>query len=74
MAESTPAKQKAKTTRRTPLLPTDLKQRLQDTEKELLQAALDKARFNQRLAADMLGLSYHQLRGKLRKFNIRGTP
>ncbi len=74
MADSTPAKRKPDTVPRSPLLPTDLKQRLQDTEKELLLAALDKARFNQRLAADMLGLSYHQLRGKLRKFNIRSKP
>jgi psp operon transcriptional activator len=60
--------------RRSPLLPTDLKQRLADTETELLQAALEKARFNQRLAADLLGLGYHQFRGKLRKFGIRSKP
>jgi psp operon transcriptional activator len=60
--------------RRLPLLPTDLKQRLIDTEVDLLEAALEKARFNQRMAADLLGLSYHQFRGKLRKFNIRGKP
>ncbi len=60
--------------RRPPLLPTDLKQRLLDTEVDLLTAALGKARFNQRLAADLLGLSYHQFRGKLRKFNIRSKP
>lgn len=60
--------------RRAPLLPTDLTQRLRDTERELLEAALDKARFNQRLAADLLGLSYHQFRGKLRKYDIAGRP
>jgi psp operon transcriptional activator len=60
--------------RRAPLLPTDLTQRLDDTERELLQAALDKARFNQRLAADLLALSYHQFRGRLRKFGISGRP
>jgi psp operon transcriptional activator len=60
--------------RRPPLLPADLKQRLRDTEVNLLNAALEKARFNQRLAADMLGLSYHQFRGKLRKFSIRSKP
>jgi psp operon transcriptional activator len=60
--------------RRAPLLPTDLTQRLRDTERELLEAALDKARFNQRMAADLLGLSYHQLRGKLKKFDISGRP
>jgi psp operon transcriptional activator len=59
---------------RPPLLPADLTQRLIDTEVNLLNAALDKARFNQRMAADLLGLSYHQFRGKLRKFNIRSKP
>jgi psp operon transcriptional activator len=39
-----------------------------------LNAALDKARFNQRIAAGLLGLSYHQFRGKLRKYNIAGRP
>ena len=60
--------------RRPPLLPTDLKQRLIDTEVDLLEAALEKARYNQRMAADLLGLSYHQFRGKLRKFGIRSKP
>ena len=60
--------------RRAPLLPADLTQRLHDTEMELINAALERARFNQRLAADLLGLSYHQLRGKLRKFGIPGRP
>lgn len=60
--------------RRAPLLPTDLAERLKDTEVDLLTAALEKARFNQRMAADLLGLSYHQFRGKLRKFDIRSKP
>jgi psp operon transcriptional activator len=60
--------------RRAPLLPTDLTKRLQDTERDLLTAALDKARFNQRVAANLLGLSYHQFRGKLRKHDISGRP
>jgi psp operon transcriptional activator len=60
--------------RRAPLLPADLTQRLVDTEKDLLLAALDKARFNQRLAADLLNLSYHQFRGKLKKYGISGRP
>lgn len=55
-----------------PLLPTDLTERLADVERDLLEAALDKARFNQRLAADLLGLSYHQFRGKLKKYQIAG--
>ena len=60
--------------KRPPLLPADLKQRLIDTETDLIREALKKARFNQRMAADLLGLSYHQFRGKLRKFNIRSKP
>jgi psp operon transcriptional activator len=69
-SEQVPASQ----SRSAPLLPADLKQRLIDMEKDLLTAALEKARFNQRIAADMLGLSYHQFRGKLRKFAIRSKP
>ena len=56
---------------RPPLLPMQLKERLRDTEREFLQAALEKARFNQTMAADLLGLTYHQFRGKLRKHGIR---
>jgi psp operon transcriptional activator len=59
---------------RAPLLPTDLLMRLNDIEREFLEAALSSARFNQRLAADLLGLSYHQFRGKLRKHEISGRP
>jgi psp operon transcriptional activator len=60
--------------RRPPLLPADLTKRLEDTEKDLLIAALDKSRFNQRMAADLLSLSYHQFRGKLKKYGIPGRP
>ena len=59
---------------RAPLLPTDLTERLKDTDRLLLRAALEKARFNQRMAADLLSLSYDQLRGKLRKFDISCRP
>jgi psp operon transcriptional activator len=74
MAESRTTMQGSPAKPRSPLLPTDLHQRLVDIETDLLQAALEKARFNQRLAADLLGLSYHQFRGKLRKFEIRCKP
>ena len=60
--------------KRAPLLPADLTQRLRDTERDFLNAALEKSRFNQRMAADLLGLSYHQFRGKLRKHEIAGKP
>ena len=56
--------------RSTPILPTDINARVQELEVELLRAGLEKARFNQRVAADLLGLSYHQLRGKIRKHSL----
>lgn len=62
------------TTRKAPLMPMDLVRRLEDTELECLKAALEKARFNQRMAADLLGLSYHQLRGRLRKHGLAARP
>ncbi|MGH8166760.1 MAG: helix-turn-helix domain-containing protein [Woeseiaceae bacterium] len=43
-------------------------------EKRLLNAALDKAKFNQRVAASLLGLTYHQLRGKIRKHGLDRSP
>ena len=52
------------------VLPVDLKQRLRNVEEEMIAAALERARFNQRVAADLLGLTYHQLRGKIRKYDI----
>ena len=68
--ESAPTRQP----RRAPLLPADLTERLRDAERDLLVAALEKARFNQRMAADLLSLSYHQFRGKLRKHDISSRP
>lgn len=55
-----------------PPLPTNLKQWLQGQEVEIIQLAMTEAKFNQRKAADLLGLSYHQLRGILRKHHIVG--
>ncbi len=66
---SLPARQK-----RAPLLPMRLTERLEETEKEFLRAALEKARFNQTMAAELLDLSYHQFRGKLRKYGISTQP
>lgn len=56
--------------RRTAILPTDINARVLELEVDLLRAGLEKARFNQRVAADLLGLSYHQLRGKIRKHSL----
>ncbi|MDH3439665.1 MAG: phage shock protein operon transcriptional activator [Gammaproteobacteria bacterium] len=62
--------QPAKGAARRHVLPVNLKSRIRDIERELVTAALDRAKFNQRVAANLLGLSYHQLRGKIRKHNL----
>jgi psp operon transcriptional activator len=50
-----------------PSLPMDLKTWQLAQEKALIEAALQQGRFNQRKAAELLGLTYHQLRGMLKK-------
>lgn len=56
------------------LLPTNLDDTLSKLEQDMLQEALNKARFNQKVAAELLGLSYDQLRGRIRKFNLSLQP
>ncbi len=51
-------------------LPTDLKESVAEFEIDLVNRALEDARFNQRRAAELLGLTYHQLRGYLKKYNL----
>ncbi len=55
-------------------LPTDLKERLAELEISLVRAALEKARYNQRVAAGLLGLTYHQFRGALKRHDIPSRP
>ncbi|WP_431222352.1 phage shock protein operon transcriptional activator [Serratia sp. L9] len=57
-----------------PALPLDLKNWQHQQEKALLEIALKQGRFNQRKAAELLGLTYHQLRGMLKKHALlQGT-
>ena len=56
------------------LFPTNFKERIRETERQLLTEALRKARFNQRMAADLLSLSYDQFRGKIRKYGLDVNP
>ncbi|WP_039056041.1 phage shock protein operon transcriptional activator [Enterobacter sp. Bisph1] len=53
-----------------PTLPLDLRQFQLQQERELLQASLQQAKFNQKRAAELLGLTYHQLRALLKKHQI----
>ncbi|CCQ12412.1 Psp operon transcriptional activator [Pseudoalteromonas luteoviolacea B = ATCC 29581] len=41
-----------------------------DYEIQLLQKALEFSQFNQKKTAEILGLTYHQLRGYLKKYNL----
>lgn len=49
-----------------------LKEAVEELEVRLLRDALEEARFNQRRAAGMLGLRYHQFRGMLKKYKDAG--
>jgi len=49
-------------------LPLDFKRVVARYETSLLKQALDRAQYNQRVAAELLGLTYHQLRGLVRKY------
>ncbi len=50
------------------LLHTPLKEAVRRLEQTMLEAALARAKFNQRKAAALLGLSYDQFRGRYRRF------
>lgn len=54
-----------------PGLPLDLRQFQQVQEKQLLEQSLREAKFNQKRAAELLGLTYHQLRALLKKHQMR---
>ncbi|MGI9284345.1 MAG: phage shock protein operon transcriptional activator [Pseudomonadales bacterium] len=53
-------------------LPIDLKARIRQQEIVWLNKALEECQFNQRKAATALGLSYHQLRAHLKKYDLLG--
>ena len=48
----------------------NFKQHIQTTEIELIKAALKHCKYKQKQTADYLGMSYHQLRGYLRKYEL----
>ena len=54
----------------TPNFPLDFEREVAEFETRLLKGALDAARYNQKKAAELLGLTYHQYRGQLRKYGL----
>ncbi|MBI6550349.1 phage shock protein operon transcriptional activator [Xenorhabdus lircayensis] len=53
-----------------PKLPLDLRQWQNDNERLLIMQALAESQFSQKKAADKLNLTYHQLRGLIKKHHI----
>lgn len=53
-----------------PDLPLDLKQTSQEFEINIIKRALEESQFNQKKTAELLQLTYHQLRGYLKKYNL----
>jgi len=60
-------------TRTLPDKPYNLKQSIQDEEVRRIKSALEHCRFNQKKTAEFLGMTYHQLRGYLRKYDLTET-
>jgi psp operon transcriptional activator len=56
-----------------PEQPYDFKEHIQNLEIELIKSALEQCRFNQKKTAEFLGMTYHQLRGYLRKYELTET-
>jgi psp operon transcriptional activator len=54
--------------------PLDFRGRVTELETTLLSRALERAHYKQTVAAELLGLSYHQLRGLLKKYALRVQP
>jgi psp operon transcriptional activator len=60
----------ASATRHAPAEPYAFKEHIRDLEIELLQDALRRCRYNQKKTAEYLDMTYHQLRGYLRKYEL----
>ncbi len=50
--------------------PMDLKTSMAELEIDILKSALEKSQFNQKKCAELIGLTYHQLRGYLKKYQL----
>lgn len=50
--------------------PCSLKERSNEFEINMINKALEHSQFNQKKTAEVLGLTYHQLRGYLKKYNL----
>ncbi len=53
-----------------PSFPIDFRQQVQDFEVRQIEGALKHCQYNQKKAAEALGVTYHQLRGYLKKYQL----
>jgi psp operon transcriptional activator len=53
--------------------PIDLRQSVQKYEIALIESAMKACQYNQKKTADALGVTYHQLRGYLKKYDLLGN-
>ncbi|MDT0602648.1 phage shock protein operon transcriptional activator [Thalassotalea castellviae] len=67
---SEPAEKIATSLKQSFEFPLSLKSLSQDYEVELIKSALENCQYNQKKTADALELTYHQLRGYLKKYNL----
>ncbi len=66
--DATPAVEKPQVSAAPKTIPKPLKAAVRDLERDLLKKALADAKYNRKKAAHLLGLTYDQLRGLLRKY------
>ena len=53
--------------------PIDFRERVRDFETDIIRQALAHAQYNQKKAATALGVTYHQLRGYMKKYDLFGN-
>ncbi len=53
--------------------PIDFRERVRDFETDMIRQALAHAQYNQKKAATALGVTYHQLRGYMKKYDLFGN-
>jgi psp operon transcriptional activator len=68
--EPTTTQKEAAPVKHTESFPVDLRQSVQDYETSLIKSALEASQYNQKKTAEALGVTYHQLRGYLKKYDL----
>ena len=71
-AEQTKERQESGTVTKLNRLPRDFRAAVDEYERNILEQTLERAQFKQTTAAELLNLSYHQLRGLLKKHQLLG--